>query len=225
MGRGALGQCGWSACFLTFHFFLHHQKLPSPTQLKLTPSTPPSRRFDGYRFDGVTSMMYHHHGLQTTFTGGCPARMTPKTLVAIEPLKTAQYHPWLPNLCTHPRLFQPHPPLAFPTPQPTGNYDEYFGMSTDVDAVVYLMMVSRGSWWCGVCFTGCGVVGSLTCAAARACYNDRACRWCSPAGRGSQGGAGKRLVEHAAAAVPATEAHSLCLLQCKRQQQHIQHVP
>lgn len=28
-------------------------------------------RFDGYRFDGVTSMMYHHHGLQTTFTGGC----------------------------------------------------------------------------------------------------------------------------------------------------------
>ena len=26
-------------------------------------------KFDGYRFDGVTSMMYHHHGLQTTFTG------------------------------------------------------------------------------------------------------------------------------------------------------------
>lgn len=27
-------------------------------------------KFDGYRFDGVTSMMYHHHGLQMTFTGG-----------------------------------------------------------------------------------------------------------------------------------------------------------
>ncbi len=27
-------------------------------------------KFDGYRFDGVTSMMYHHHGLQTSFTGG-----------------------------------------------------------------------------------------------------------------------------------------------------------
>lgn len=26
-------------------------------------------RFDGFRFDGVTSMMYHHHGLQTAFTG------------------------------------------------------------------------------------------------------------------------------------------------------------
>jgi len=26
-------------------------------------------KFDGYRFDGVTSMMYHHHGLSTTFSG------------------------------------------------------------------------------------------------------------------------------------------------------------
>ncbi|GMH39251.1 hypothetical protein BSKO_07149 [Bryopsis sp. KO-2023] len=26
-------------------------------------------KFDGYRFDGVTSMMYHHHGLQMDFTG------------------------------------------------------------------------------------------------------------------------------------------------------------
>ncbi len=28
-------------------------------------------KFDGYRFDGVTSMMYHHHGLSYSFTGGC----------------------------------------------------------------------------------------------------------------------------------------------------------
>ena len=27
-------------------------------------------KFDGYRYDGVTSMMYHHHGLQMAFTGG-----------------------------------------------------------------------------------------------------------------------------------------------------------
>lgn len=26
-------------------------------------------KFDGFRFDGVTSMMYHHHGLSYTFTG------------------------------------------------------------------------------------------------------------------------------------------------------------
>ena len=43
-------------------------------------------KFDGFRFDGVTSMMYKHHGLQVGATG---------------------------------------------------NYDEYFGMATDVDAMVY----------------------------------------------------------------------------------------
>ncbi|CAI0407522.1 unnamed protein product, partial [Linum tenue] len=48
-------------------------------------------KFDGFRFDGVTSMMYTHHGLQMTFTG---------------------------------------------------NYNEYFGFATDVDAVVYLMLVN-----------------------------------------------------------------------------------
>jgi len=29
-------------------------------------------KFDGYRYDGVTSMMYHHHGLQMAFTGASP---------------------------------------------------------------------------------------------------------------------------------------------------------
>lgn len=48
-------------------------------------------KFDGFRFDGVTSMMYTHHGLQVAFTG---------------------------------------------------NYAEYFGFATDVDAVVYLMLVN-----------------------------------------------------------------------------------
>ncbi|KAL8154456.1 hypothetical protein V2J09_012216 [Rumex salicifolius] len=48
-------------------------------------------KFDGFRFDGVTSMMYTHHGLQMTFTG---------------------------------------------------NYNEYFSLATDVDAVVYLMLVN-----------------------------------------------------------------------------------
>ncbi|KAL1568377.1 1,4-alpha-glucan branching enzyme [Salvia divinorum] len=48
-------------------------------------------KFDGFRFDGVTSMMYTHHGLE----------------VAI-----------------------------------TGNYNEYFRFATDVDAVVYLMLVN-----------------------------------------------------------------------------------
>jgi len=49
-------------------------------------------KFDGYRFDGVTSMMYHHHGLQMAFSGG---------------------------------------------------YDEYFGPGTDVEAVVYMMIMNQ----------------------------------------------------------------------------------
>ncbi|KAE9603503.1 1,4-alpha-glucan-branching enzyme 1, chloroplastic/amyloplastic [Lupinus albus] len=48
-------------------------------------------KFDGFRFDGVTSMVYHHHGINTTFTG---------------------------------------------------DYSEYFSESTDVDAVVYLMLAN-----------------------------------------------------------------------------------
>uniref|UniRef100_A0A453C1Z7 1,4-alpha-glucan branching enzyme n=1 Tax=Aegilops tauschii subsp. strangulata TaxID=200361 RepID=A0A453C1Z7_AEGTS len=48
-------------------------------------------KFDGFRFDGATSMMYTHHGLQVTFTG---------------------------------------------------SYHEYFGFATDVDAVVYLMLMN-----------------------------------------------------------------------------------
>ncbi|GMN39373.1 hypothetical protein TIFTF001_008603 [Ficus carica] len=48
-------------------------------------------KFDGFRFDGVTSIMYTHHGLGVGFTG---------------------------------------------------NYNEYFGLATDVDAVVYLMLIN-----------------------------------------------------------------------------------
>ncbi|CAL9102190.1 unnamed protein product [Musa acuminata var. zebrina] len=48
-------------------------------------------KFDGFRFDGVTSMMYTHHGLAVGFTG---------------------------------------------------NYSEYFGYATDVDAVAFLMLVN-----------------------------------------------------------------------------------
>ncbi|MEW5315457.1 MAG: hypothetical protein WDW38_006883 [Sanguina aurantia] len=49
-------------------------------------------KFDGFRFDGVTSMLYQHHGINTGFSGG---------------------------------------------------YHEYFGLSTNVDAVVYLMLANE----------------------------------------------------------------------------------
>ena len=48
-------------------------------------------QFDGFRFDGVTSMLYHHHGINMGFSG---------------------------------------------------NYAEYFGTATNVDACVYLMLAN-----------------------------------------------------------------------------------
>ncbi|KAI5063174.1 hypothetical protein GOP47_0021721 [Adiantum capillus-veneris] len=48
-------------------------------------------KFDGFRLDGVTSMLYHHHGIHISFTG---------------------------------------------------SYFQYFGLGTDVEAVVYLMLAN-----------------------------------------------------------------------------------
>ena len=33
-------------------------------------------KFDGYRFDGVTSMMYHPHGLQMAFPGALKLKLS-----------------------------------------------------------------------------------------------------------------------------------------------------
>ena len=49
-------------------------------------------KFDGFRFDGVTSMLYHHHGIDVGFSG---------------------------------------------------DYNEYFSMATNIDAIVYLMLANQ----------------------------------------------------------------------------------
>ncbi|XP_033127003.1 1,4-alpha-glucan-branching enzyme-like, partial [Anneissia japonica] len=49
-------------------------------------------KFDGYRFDGVTSMLYHHHGIASSFSG---------------------------------------------------SYEEYFGLGTDTEALVYMMLANH----------------------------------------------------------------------------------
>lgn len=48
-------------------------------------------KFDGYRYDGVTSMMYHHHGLQMAFTGG-PPRPASTTWHHLAPPGTTTWH-------------------------------------------------------------------------------------------------------------------------------------
>ena len=67
--------------------------------------------FDGFRFDGVTSMMYTHHGIGTGFSG--ESRSDHLSLVIVS---TA------------------------------GGYHEYFGDSVDLEAMVYLMLVSTASY-------------------------------------------------------------------------------
>lgn len=42
---------------------------------------PPARRFDGFRFDGVTSMLYHHHGINMSFSGNYNEYFSPATNV------------------------------------------------------------------------------------------------------------------------------------------------
>lgn len=59
--------------------------------------------FDGFRFDGVTSMMYKHHGMGVGFSGM--------------------------SICSSLKLT-------------LGGYHEYFGDSVDLEAMVYLMLVS-----------------------------------------------------------------------------------
>lgn len=54
-----------------------------PAHPRPTPPPRPCPQFDGYRFDGVTSMMYHHHGLQMVGREeggdeGCRAARSPR---------------------------------------------------------------------------------------------------------------------------------------------------
>jgi 1,4-alpha-glucan branching enzyme len=44
---------------------------------------PPPPRFDGFRFDGVTSMLYHHHGINFGFSGGYHEYFSPGGWVVV----------------------------------------------------------------------------------------------------------------------------------------------
>ncbi|RVW48031.1 1,4-alpha-glucan-branching enzyme 1, chloroplastic/amyloplastic [Vitis vinifera] len=72
-------------------------------------------KFDGFRFDGVTSMMYTHHGLQVLSMEGFSSRRYTYVLACVKKHVVVEF---------------------------TGNYNEYFGYATDVDAMVYLMLVN-----------------------------------------------------------------------------------
>jgi len=73
--------------------------------------------FDGFRFDGVTSMMYTHHGIGAGFSGES------SSLSSSRSTRRALSDAFLCFLT-----------LA-------GGYHEYFGANVDDEAVVYLMLV------------------------------------------------------------------------------------
>jgi hypothetical protein len=139
-------------------------------------------KFDGFRFDGVTSMMYTHHGLQVKcfsdtyihtwtwfFLFFCTLEMVWMNVclylhifdIVVPDWWTLGllWHPMSPILVWPPhhtwkwffpygkgkeRVFISYTVNVFPNVQMTftGNYGEYFGLTTDVDAVVYLMLAN-----------------------------------------------------------------------------------
>lgn len=48
------------------------------------PGNPSKHRFDGFRFDGVTSMLYHHHGINIGFSGNYNEYFSPGELRHVE---------------------------------------------------------------------------------------------------------------------------------------------
>ncbi|RZC76872.1 hypothetical protein C5167_001026 [Papaver somniferum] len=94
-------------------------------------------KFDGFRFDGVTSMMYTHHGLQGHVTSHSRAPIQENWGNFTGPaLYKISHVVWGVIITVSPNHF-PNSEVGF-----TGNYNEYFGLATDVDAVVYLMLVN-----------------------------------------------------------------------------------
>ena len=96
-------------------------------------------KFDGYRFDGVTSMMYHHHGLKMAFTG---EKLTVAAAAAAN--RKSSFFPQLDMFVAVCTLQHRCSEGAMGLMRwYAGNYDEYFGMATDVQAVVYLMLMNK----------------------------------------------------------------------------------
>jgi 1,4-alpha-glucan branching enzyme len=74
--------------------------------------------FDGFRFDGITSMMYLHHGVATGFSGGYHEYFGPpidEEGVAYLMLANALLHDVYPNVITVAEDVSGMPTLCLPT--------------------------------------------------------------------------------------------------------------
>lgn len=74
--------------------------------------------FDGFRFDGVTSMLYHSHGMSTFSEANAYCHRT-----------LSKYR----CLCNN----------SVALDDSFGHYDHYYGLNTDTDSLVYLMIANH----------------------------------------------------------------------------------
>jgi len=84
-------------------------------------------RFDGFRFDGVTSMMYTHHGLQVRARARPCMRVSVRALAMQVTMNRTYGRNPTQNLCV---VLKSIVQMSF-----SGNYNEYFGMASDLDSI------------------------------------------------------------------------------------------
>ncbi|KAG2486093.1 hypothetical protein HYH03_015188 [Edaphochlamys debaryana] len=105
--------------------------------------------FDGFRFDGVTSMLYHHHGIHMAFSGSYGEYLGPATNVdAVVYLMLANHliHTLLPQAVTIAEDVSGMPGLCRPVAEGGVGFDARLNMSIP-DKWIQLLKHSRDEHW------------------------------------------------------------------------------
>lgn len=106
-------------------------------------------RFDGFRFDGVTSMLYHHHGIDVGFSGGYHEYFSPATNVdAVVYLMLANelVHELLPDAITIAEDVSGMPALCRPVAEGGVGFDYRLGMGLPDYWIELLKHVRDEDW-------------------------------------------------------------------------------
>ena len=89
----------------------------------------------GFRFDGVTSILYKHHGMRSGIVISCFTTQ----MYGYNILKRGPHFGRAPCVYVRARRLMAR---AFHRHAFVGGYGEYFGLATDMDACVYLMLAN-----------------------------------------------------------------------------------
>jgi len=106
-------------------------------------------QFDGFRFDGVTSMLYHHHGLNANFAGGYPEYFGPAVdgeALAYLTLANDMLHTLYPNVITIAEEVSGMPGLCRPCAEGGIGFDFRLAMSLPDKWIELLKKVSDENW-------------------------------------------------------------------------------